>query len=410
MRTLLVFPTLISSALLLIGCGKSAEIPAPPAEEPLSCKETFVVGSSGSEVLNLKGKVVADNVRNAVSGIAGTVEFLDCEKGKPVKAGALVAKIVPDPTDPAVKNLASQREALVLQIANTESIQASTKSNFATQLGSLATQKSNLDTQERLLASNLSKIAEQKSFGMKDIDKQLELLAIQLKTVDVQIADLSASSKKLEESKTADVGKIATGIRNSRSQAKALVSNALVQIDETFGISDKNREKNDAFDTYLSAKNEGLKTSVLSGWSAANAAIAGFDALSDDDVAKYLQSVADLLAKTKDSVKASVPTSVLTQSAIDGLFATYAQYETNVLAAKNGIENAARSLETVRNGYDNQILALSTQINAAENSKKSVQSNVDNVKNNKLGTYVASLDLQANQAEASLETVRTNRA
>lgn len=43
MRTLLALPALFSSAFLLVGCGKSAEIPALPAEESLSCKETFVV-------------------------------------------------------------------------------------------------------------------------------------------------------------------------------------------------------------------------------------------------------------------------------------------------------------------------------------------------------------------------------
>lgn len=400
----------VSAPFLLAACGKSAETAAPPTDAPLACEEAFVVGSSGSEVLNLKAKVVADEVRNVSAGIAGAVEALDCEKGKPVKAGALVAKIVPDPTDPSVRTLASQRDALALQISNTEGIRTSTKANFATQLGSLSTQKANLDTQERLLSSNLAKIVEQKSYGVKDIDKQLELLALQLKTADVQIADLRASEKKLEESKTADVAKIAAGIRNSRSQAKALVSNALVQIDETYGISDKNREKNDAFETYLSAKNEGLKNGVVSGWTSANAALAGFDALSDDAVANYLQTVSELLAKTKESVKASVPTSVLTQTSVDGLFNTFAQYETNVISAKNGIETAVRSLETVRNGYDNQILALSTQIDAAENAKASIRANVENVKDNKLGTYVSSLDLQKNQAESSLETVRTNRA
>ncbi|MFZ3232417.1 MAG: hypothetical protein WA194_02625 [Patescibacteria group bacterium] len=412
MRKTRVLPLVLLGAVLLSSCGKSEVESASKTPSDSSgavvCSEPFTVEGSGATTLSLKAKVLADNVRNVAANNGGDVTFLDCEKGKKVTAGTLVAKISPDLSDPNVKNLMNQRDAYGSQLSNTRDILVSTRSNYATQLNSLQIQKANLETQVSLLNDSLSKIQEQRKYGVSDIDKQLELLQIQLDTSTTQIADLKNSKAKLEDSKTADLAKLQINLANSRTQAKSLVSNALVQIDETYGITDKNREKNDAYDTYLGAKNEGLKNSVTSLWSSANATFMKFDGLSDAEVSTYLQSVGELLSKTKESVKSSIPASTFSQSAIDGLFSVFVQYENNVLTAKNGMDTVVKSVDTVRNTYDTQMLSLDTQIDGAENGKKSVAANVENVKGNKLGTYTSSLDVQLNQANAQIETARTN--
>lgn len=408
MRKTSVFAALFCAALLA-SCGKSQESAAPVSQTGSSaCSDTFQVGSAGDRALTLKAKVLSDNVRNLSSGNAGTVQSLSCEKGKKVRAGDVIAKIVPDFSDVSVKNQVSQKESLSSQLSNTREILASTNSNFATQLGSLQTQKSNLENQISILEDTLAKIEEQRGYGVSDIDKQLDLLNIQLSTLDTQIADLTASKAKLQDSKKADLAKLDSNLANARNQSKALVANALTVLDETYGISDKNREKNDAYDTYLGAKDSSLKNSVVSGWSTANAAFMKFDSMDSDAQSAFLGSVADLLGKAKESVKGSVVSTNFSQTTIDSLFSTIVQFENGILSAKGGFDTVGKSFDTVRNTYDTQILSLDTQINGAQNSKKSVEANVENVKSNKLGTYVSSLDLQKNQSVSSLATLKTN--
>lgn len=396
-------------AVLLASCGKSQEAATPAVSNSgTACAETFQVGSSSDRALTLKAKVLSDNVRNLSAGNGGTVESLSCEKGKKVRAGDVVAKIIPDFSDVSVKNQVSQKESLASQLSNTREILASTNSNFATQLGSLQTQKSNLENQVSILEDTLSKIEEQRGFGVSDIDKQLDLLNIQLSTLDTQIVDLSASKEKLQDSKKADLSKLDSNLANARNQSKALAANALTMIDETYGISDANKDKDAAYEAYIGAKDTGLKSSVTSAWTVANASLSKFDSMTSDEQSAYLQSLASLVSLAKQSVKASVIASTFPQSAIDSLFGTLVQFENGILTAKGSFDTVGKSFDTVRNTYDTQILSLDTQINGAENSKKSVLANIDNVKSNKLGTYVSSLDLQKNQSVSSLATLKTN--
>lgn len=396
-------------AVLLASCGKSQEAATPAVSNSgTACAETFQVGSSSDRALTLKAKVLSDNVRNLSAGNGGTVESLSCEKGKKVRAGDVVAKIIPDFSDVSVKNQVSQKESLASQLSNTREILASTNSNFATQLGSLQTQKSNLENQVSILEDTLSKIEEQRGFGVSDIDKQLDLLNIQLSTLDTQIVDLSASKEKLQDSKKADLSKLDSNLANARNQSKALAANALTMIDETYGISDANKDKDAAYEAYIGAKDTELKSSVTSAWTVANASLSKFDSMTSDEQSAYLQSLASLVSLAKQSVKASVIASTFPQSAIDSLFGTLVQFENGILTAKGSFDTVGKSFDTVRNTYDTQILSLDTQINGAENSKKSVLANIDNVKSNKLGTYVSSLDLQRNQSVSSLATLKTN--
>jgi len=82
--------------------------------------------------------------------------------------------------------------------------------------------------------------------------------------LEKQLNDLEETKKKLEKSKQADLEKINQNIANTIKSIEAFLSSLFLKIDEIFGITDKNRYKNDAYETYLSAQNHSLKEKIKS--------------------------------------------------------------------------------------------------------------------------------------------------
>jgi uncharacterized protein YhaN len=87
-------------------------------------------------------------------------------------------------------------------------------------------------------------------------------LQTQIETLKTQLQDLENSKTKLEESKQADLVKLKQSIENTISSAQSLLNNVFLKIDEIFGITDKYKHSNDAFENYLSAKDTALKEEI----------------------------------------------------------------------------------------------------------------------------------------------------
>lgn len=400
--------SLISLVFLLNSCSSWNEgKEVVNTTEKLGCYEPISIQTWSGQNLTLKGKVITNNVNNIISNNGWNINYLNCEKWQKVNKSTLIAKITPDSSDPNIQNLYNQSSMIKSQIANTNGIISSTKSNFSTQLNLLNIQKSNLESQLKILQNSLGKISEQKDFWVSDIDKQLETLQIQLETLDTQINDLNNSKNKLEDSKKADIEKLDLNYVNTTSQAKSLIGVVLLQIDELYGISETNKNKNDEYDTYLWAKNTQRKDSIKNQWYSNNETYKNFSNGWVNN-ATYIQSLIDYVSLTKDSIKDSVSSTTFSQSTIDSLYSIFTQYETNLINIKNGLDDIRKWSETVKNTYDTQILALSTQINGSENSKRSIESNINNIKSNKLGTFTTSVDLQTNQLESQIETAKTS--
>ena len=75
-------------------------------------------------------------------------------------------------------------------------------------------------------------------------------------------------TKTILEQKEKD---IYSNSKNALAQAKIVATNFIDFVDRIFGISDKNKHANDAFEVYLSAKNTALKEKIESEWRKVNA-------------------------------------------------------------------------------------------------------------------------------------------
>lgn len=372
------------------------------------CNDEFQVQAGTIKSVNLKAKVITSDIKNILSNNAGNIEYLSCEKGMKVEENTLIAKITPDSSDPNIQNLVNQKNMLVAQIANTQGIISSTKSNFTTQANSLNIQKQNAQAQLKILNDSLWKISLSGDFWVSDIDKQLDALQIQYNTLETQIQDLQTLKQKTESSKKSDWEKIALNIQNTRKQIGSLLGNFLTQADEVFSISETNKNSNTNFEIYLWAKNSKLKTQVESEWKELNIKNQNISTFSDEQISDILQSVDNLAQKMKQVMKDSVSSPTFPQTVIDTYYSLFNDFWSWALSAKSGIDNLIKSKETTNNTYDTQILNIDIQINSALNSQKNVQTSVDNIKSNKLWSYTAGVDIQKNQTESQIQSTKTS--
>lgn len=393
---------------ILSSCWSDETNTLKTSEDIQSCSNPFLINSWTWWNLTLKSKVITNNIKNVISNNWWNIEYLNCEKWTKVDEKTLIAKIKPDYSDPNIQNLLNQTNMINSQISNTKWIINSTKSNFATQLNSLNIQKINFENQLKILNNSYLQISNQWDFWVLDIDKQLDSLSIQLDTLKTQVSDLNKMKSKLENSKKADLEKLQLNLETARSQVKTLFTSSLLQIDQIFWISDENRDKNDSFEFYLSAKNLSLKTKVENDWRIINKKFQNYDNLSNQEISVYLDSLTNLAIESKNAINNSIAWVYFTDATISSYYSIFIQYESWSLSAKNWIDNILKSIETVTNSYDTQILNIETQINQAQNSERTVLSNIDNLKSNKLGTYTTSIDLQKNQTKSQIETIQTN--
>jgi len=351
------------------------------------CTNFYTISGENNQNYTLQAKVISSNTKNIISNSAWIVKYLNCNAWQKVTKKTLIAKISPDWTNSNVKNLINQKKSLQSQILNIKNIISSTRNNFASQLDSFGIQKANLKQQIKNLTENLQKLGNQKGYWIWNLKTQLSSLQTQLK-------DLKNSKEKLKQSKQDELSKLNKNIENTILQAGSLTKNIFLQIDEIYGITNENRHRNDAFKTYLSAKDTSAKENIKT----------KFRQLINKKVenwSEYLKELDDLVNLVKNSIKSSVTSRTLPQTMIDGWYSMFSQYDTNLINIKNSLDTLSENLSTVKNNYDNQILSLQTQINTVKN-------NIENIKNNKFGSYTSSIDIQLNQTKSQLDTTKSN--
>ena len=90
-------------------------------------------------------------------------------------------------------------------------------------------------------------------------EKQVKQAEIGLQTAKTNLEHTKQVLRQKEQD-------IYSNSKNAIAQADILLNNYLEFVDKLFGISDKNKHANDAFETYLSAKNTSLKPQIETDW------------------------------------------------------------------------------------------------------------------------------------------------
>ena len=214
-------------------------------------------------------------------------------------------------------------------------------------------------------------------------EKQVKQAEIWLQTAETNLNHTKQVLKQKEKD-------VYSNAKNAVSNTKILLTNFLLFVDQTFGISDENKHKNDSFDSYLSAKNTSLKEEIKTLWRKINGDfiswkqetdqlltdIQNSSAVEDDDKLKQriyenLQKAKDLLISSRSlaskvftAIDSSVASSFFPQTMIN-------QYKQQATTFQNNIE------KTLLTAQWNFLLWVKWSIQAIDNLKKQTSMQLD---------------------------------
>ncbi|EKD66773.1 MAG: hypothetical protein ACD_49C00011G0002 [uncultured bacterium (gcode 4)] len=389
---------LLSFLLLLSSCSSSDEIKIEESTDKktssLKCSKDFQIWDIDYTNLKLKWVIETENVQNTTSSRDGILSFLDCENGKKVNSETLIATIKPDYDSPSTKSLISQKDSLYKQISNIESIIIQTKNNFSVQVDSLKNQQKDIESQIETQNINLENLEKQKLSWVWDLWSQKTSL-------EEQQVNLEKQKTLLEKSMEDDVKKITVSINNSKTQTKTLVWTILLQIDELYWISNKNRYLNDDFEMYIWVKNSSLKSKIESDFLKLDRDFVNILNKNDEEFLGYVENVLIILENIKINIKDSVSSINFPQTRIDNYYGVFASHTNNLLTSKNTLEWFIKSLVSTQNNYNTNIQSIQTQID-------SIASSIWNINENKIDSYVSSIDSQINNLKIQIKNLKTN--
>ena len=360
----------------------------------LKCSKNFQVWEINYANLKLKWIIETENVQNITSSRDGILSFLDCESGEKINSKTLIAEVTPDYDSPVTKSLISQKDSLYNQILNIENIIIQTKSNFSVQINSLQKQQIDIEDQIETQNINLSNLEKQKKSWIWD-------LGTQKKSLEEQKINLEKQKDLLNKSEEDEIKKLETNIKNTKIQTKNLIWTILIQVDELYWITDKNKDLNDNFEIYIWIENSSLRSKIKSDFLEINNDFEKSLEKTDEDFLFYVDWVTDILENVKINIKDSVPSSSFSQTQIDNYYNLFVSHTNNLLTSKNTLEWFIKNLTTTKNNYNSNIQTIQTQID-------SIKTSIWNIDENKIDSYTSWIDSQINNLKVQISNLKTN--
>lgn len=367
----------------------------------VEARSYYTVGSKQTNVLNVYGNVLNNNVKELPSHTNGTVDYLQCEVGQVVTSDTVIAKITPDQSDLVYKNNMIQRNSLSDQLLNQRSIRTSTVLNFDSQTKQLNFQKDNLESQLASLQENLIILKDQKNITGDD-------LFLQLESLNKQIQILEESKDIAEKNKTESLVSIREDVENIKGQIYNTGIKSFSRLDETFAVSDENMNSNREIRDLLGVKNSVLKNEVSNN-------IEDFLSLGKDPNLKnwedeeISQSISDLASLLKDAaqvVKDSIASNgKFEQSTIDGMYNEFLSYSDALLGYKTNYDRLLNSINTTQLTFDGQLKTIESNLESLKTQKTNLESNQIQSSDLNFDTNINNSANQIKSLEFSLDNI-----
>lgn len=361
---------------------------------------------------SFNASVISENTKNIVSTRAWIITSINCEAWKKIKAKDLIARIEPDTSDVNYQNTSIQRNSINEQINNIQWVISFTKANFDAQAKQLENQKVNNEQQLKILEKNLVNLQKTQNLTSSDITLQIKNLEDQITSLIESKNFTEKNIQILTDNKAWDLHKINDNIKNTNKQLYTTISDSLEKIDSVFWITEQNKDKNDAYENYISVKNSSLKTNTENQFWAMKEKFGNFDNMNNDQISNLVWDMSNLLKTAADSINSSVPGGSLTQTTIDSYYSLFIGLantsQWSILTTKTNLDNLLNSLKTTENSYDNQITSLRNQLNSTNSNIQTLQINLDNLKNNKGESSMISIDSNINSLASQIANLESS--
>lgn len=268
----IITPILLAT-FVLSSCG-TAPTPEQKVETATkSVKIATVKPDYFTENTKLIGKIATEKDAVISSQTSGVIKMINATAGKHVKAGEVLASIDFSSTalGATLDNATTAYSNAVTSYGLTkESVQKDLE-NAKIALDTARTSKENTyastERQLQLAETQLDNILTQKSNTTKTTTISLDLARKSRDSAKQNIDNFErTSTETLKSLQTKKSGLYAT-TRTSIDSALASIDSALTQADLILGVTDKNKNTNDAYEIYLGAKNTSSKTTAETAFS-----------------------------------------------------------------------------------------------------------------------------------------------
>jgi len=351
--------------------------------------DTFVVWWSSLKSRILEWNILSNNSISKTSSIAWKITKLNCEVWNLVYPKTLIATISPDFTNPNIKWLVTTKNSLDLQLWNLKWIKLSTINNLDTQISTLESTISSSEDQLKLSKQNYDLLFKQKWLTSSD-------LASQLSTLEDQLTNLTKQKDLLDKSKKDELEKLNISLNNLKITSYNNISDILLYIDKLYWITEENKDKNDNFENYLSAKNTSLKSKITNSFRNLNNI--DYKNLDNNELSKYLDKLNLLILDSANWTKESVANTTFSQNNIDWYYKTLLWYSNGLLTIKWNLDTLIQNQNTITNTYDNQITWLITNLD-------SLKWNINNLKNNKTESVITWIDVNITNLKSQITSL-----
>nr|MDD3720665.1 HlyD family efflux transporter periplasmic adaptor subunit [Candidatus Gracilibacteria bacterium] len=409
-------------------------------------------GSSTSSTAETNSTVELGSIKNSieVSGVAelvdeqslsfnkaGTVTMVNFKAGDTIKKGDIIAELDSADAYNSIDDAKLNLENAKLNL--TQLYDGPDKSQILQSENSVTTAQNSLNTATKEL-ENL-KISQQNSLDsmLKNIETSKKDLETSKTNLELSKNELETTKKQQENSLNNTITTKSTTIQNLEDSFKTNlvdIEKIIEEADYIMGVTDENKDKNNAFEDYLSAKNTSYKTSAESSLlesismytnlkkSLANYDYSGDKALIKNLLNQYLATYNKLYETTDYVYKAAdnsiVSVGSLTQTQIDSMKSNMSSYRSSSLSKINSINNSIASLDTltdtdlISESNSNSIAQKEASIKASEVSIEKQEISISNAEksyNETKASYAVTLDSKEKDLiskEKSVEIAKLN--
>ena len=360
----------VASLLLLMAILTSCttpEVVVEQANEEIDVVNTdYVVWGKANSHFNVYGNVLNNNLKVLTSNINGKVTYLQCEAGQKVNRGTVIARITPDPNSLSYKNNVVQLNSLKSQLANLKQIRATTISNFESRNRQLKLKESELQNQLNTVNQTIWNDNQWVKNQLKIIEESLVLL---------------------EKNRESSIANIDDSILNLRKTAYNNIESGLKRLDETFGITEKNKDLNDKYEDYIGAKNTSKRNTLKV---QVKQLIADFEKqdgklslYSDENLSAELSNISNVFKESADVVDNSISSmGALTQATIDGLYKEFLAISNGLITAKNNYDTLINTRKTTVLKFDSEVKKLESSQSELNTKTTNLTSNISTINNN----------------------------
>lgn len=379
----LFFVVIVILAVKIFSTEKPEENIEAPQAPATGGQQTYIVGQSPAGQTTIYGNVVATSISSLSASTAGVVSSLQCQPGRAVKKGDLIATIAPA-NDLQMENNRIQQFYLGQQSNLMQAGLNATLSNLGLQQQSLLNQKNVAEQQIALLQANLSALQQQKNLSNADV-------SIQIQTAQTSLANL----KTLQDQ---DLSKIETSLLNQKKSLQNSVQISLELFDQTFGMTNPSKATNR--NIYLGANDPSAKSEVVTRYNDMVARADRLLSMSSVEAAIFMSDAVTFFSLTAQVVGNSLPDGTyLPQTQIDAWYKAFTDTANGLLSAKTAYDNLLSSYDITKTNYN-------TQITTTQNNLNSLIANKGPANNLTLQTQINQLQSQLASAQLSLRSTQ----